>query len=73
MRNGGRIVTDPLDDAALRTREPMFVFDLPLAAQDRLPIGARVEVRFEHARASLAAQAGQAVRRAVLSGFNPRA
>lgn len=72
-RNGGRIVTDPLDEAALRTREPLFLFDVPLAAGDRLPIGARVEVRFEHPRASLVVQAGQAVRRAVLSGFNPRA
>jgi putative peptide zinc metalloprotease protein len=72
-RNGGSIVTDPLDEAALRTREPCFLFDLPLAAGARLPIGARVAVRFEHPPASLAAQAVQAVRRAVLTGFNPRA
>jgi putative peptide zinc metalloprotease protein len=72
-RNGGSIVTDPLDGAALRTREPCFLFDLPLADGARLPIGARVAVRFEHPPASLVAQAGEAVRRAVLAGFNPRA
>lgn len=72
-RNGGDIVTDPLDETALRTRDPCFLFDVPLATDVRLPIGARVAVRFEHPPASLAAQAGQAVRRAMLAGFNPRA
>jgi putative peptide zinc metalloprotease protein len=64
---GGRIATDPADEDGLRTREPVFQFELALPAEAALRVaGERAYVRFDHGGEALAWRAGRAARRIFL-------
>ena len=70
-RSGGQHRVDPADPEGLRSREPVFIFDLALPVTPGERIGGRAWVRFEHAPAPLALQWGRRLQQLFLSSFNP--
>jgi putative peptide zinc metalloprotease protein len=68
-RYGGSIITDPKDPEALRTLEPVFLFDVAVPSQRFERAGARAWVRIDHGREPLATQWGRSLRRVVLRHF----
>lgn len=70
-RSNGPHVVDPGDPEYLKTREPVFVFDLALPIAQGERIGGRAWVRFEHAAAPLAVQWGRRLQQLFLHSFNP--
>jgi putative peptide zinc metalloprotease protein len=65
---GGPIGVDPLDPDGVRTREPVFQFDLALPDDVALRVaGERVLVRFDHGAEPIAWRAARGVRRIFLS------
>jgi putative peptide zinc metalloprotease protein len=68
-RYGGSIATDPQDPDALRTLEPVFLFDIAIPTQRFQRAGARAWVRIDHGREPLATQWGRSLRRVVLRHF----
>lgn len=69
-RYGGSITTDPQDQDALRTLEPVFLFDISIPTARFERAGGRAWVRIDHGREPLAAQWGRGLRRLVLRHFS---
>jgi putative peptide zinc metalloprotease protein len=69
---GGRIAVDMRETEGRRALERVFQFDLglPLRPAGHYAVGARVHVRFEHGRESIARRAYLRVRRLLLERFN---
>jgi putative peptide zinc metalloprotease protein len=71
MAGGGKIAIDPTDDGATMTFEKHFQFDLELVDPlDRVFIGSRVYVRFDHGFEPIAFQVYRNVRQLFLRRFN---
>jgi putative peptide zinc metalloprotease protein len=76
-RHGGDIAVDPADPKGLRPLWPVLQADVQLQASPEVAsaapslIGARVWVRFEHARRPLAWQWSRSVQQQVLHHLNP--
>jgi putative peptide zinc metalloprotease protein len=68
-RYGGSITTDPQDPDALRTLEPVFLFDIAVPTERFQRAGARAWVRIDHGREPLATQWARGFRRVVLRHF----
>ena len=70
VRGGGRIAVDAEDPEGLTPAESVFIVDVVLPPEaPRAPAGTRVFVRFEHSRATLAAQAARVLRQLLLARF----
>jgi putative peptide zinc metalloprotease protein len=69
-RYGGSITTDPQDQDALRTLEPVFLFDISIPTARFERAGGRAWVRIDHGREPLATQWGRGLRRLVLRHFS---
>jgi putative peptide zinc metalloprotease protein len=70
-RGGGDHVTDPADKDGLRTREPVVVVDVKLAATELQRVGGRAWVRFDHGAQPLASRWYRQLRQVLLQHFNP--
>ena len=68
---GGEIATDPRDNQGTKAFEKMFQFDLELTRPlDRVFVGGRVYVRFDHDPEPLAFQWYRQLRQMFLRRFN---
>ncbi len=70
-RTGGPVTTDPSDTDGLRTLEPVFLFDVRLAARQLERVGSRVWVRFDHGARPIGVQLQRRVHQLFLKQFNP--
>ncbi|MGH8679637.1 MAG: efflux RND transporter periplasmic adaptor subunit, partial [Burkholderiales bacterium] len=70
-RGGGPYVTDPADEDALRTLEPVVLVDLKLPEVALQRVGGRAWVRFSHGAEPLATQWYRRLRQLFLQHFNP--
>jgi putative peptide zinc metalloprotease protein len=70
-RAGGAIATDPFEEGGTRAFERVFQFDLEVdEAIERVLIGGRVHVRFDHGAEPAAFQAYRKIRQMFLRRFN---
>ena len=68
---GGAIATDPFEEGGTRTFERVFQFDLEVDEPiERVLIGGRVHVRFDHGSEPAAFQAYRKIRQMFLRRFN---
>ena len=68
---GGQIATDPTDTQGTKAFEKMFQFDVELSRPlDRVFVGGRVYVRFDHGPEPLAFQWYRQLRQLFLRRFN---
>jgi putative peptide zinc metalloprotease protein len=70
-RAGGPVPTDPADKEGTRTLEPVFLFDVRLAAKQVERVGGRVWVRFDHGARPLGVQWQRRLHQLLLKQFNP--
>jgi putative peptide zinc metalloprotease protein len=70
-RAGGPVPTDPADKEGTRTLEPVFLFDVRLAAKQVERVGGRVWVRFDHGARPLGVQWHRRLHQLLLKQFNP--
>lgn len=70
-RSNGPHVADPADKEYLKTREPLFLFDLSLPTPQGERIGGRAWVRFEHPMSPLAVQWLGRLQQLFLNTFRP--
>jgi putative peptide zinc metalloprotease protein len=70
-KGGGPYVTDPADNDGLRTREPVVLVDVSIAASDLQRVGGRAWVRFDHGTEPLASRWYRQLRQVLLQHFNP--
>lgn len=72
-RGGGAIPTDGSDQDGLATQRPVVLVDVAVPALHSERVGARAMVRFDHGRATIAAQGLRKLQQLVLQHFNPAA
>ncbi|HEV7820031.1 MAG TPA: efflux RND transporter periplasmic adaptor subunit, partial [Burkholderiales bacterium] len=70
-KGGGPYVTDPADNDGLRTREPVVLVDVSIAASNLQRVGGRAWVRFDHGPEPLASRWYRQLRQVLLQHFNP--
>jgi putative peptide zinc metalloprotease protein len=70
-RAGGPVATDPTDKEGTRTLEPVFLFDVRLAAKQVERVGTRVWVRFDHGARPIGVQWQRRLHQLLLKQFNP--
>jgi putative peptide zinc metalloprotease protein len=70
-RAGGPVATDPADTDGLRTLEPVFLFDVQLAATQLQRVGSRAWVRFDHGARPIGVQWHRRLHQLLLKQFNP--
>ena len=70
-RAGGPVATDPGDKEGTRTLEPVFLFDVRLAAKQVERVGSRVWVRFDHGARPIGVQWHRRLYQLLLKQFNP--
>jgi putative peptide zinc metalloprotease protein len=70
-RAGGPVATDPADQDGLRTLEPVFLFDVQLAATPLQRVGGRALVRFDHGARPVGVQWHRRLHQLLLKQFNP--
>ncbi len=69
-RFGGMIATDPADPKALRTLEPVFLFDIEVPAARTQRVGGRAWVRFDHGSEPLSGRIYRSLQRLLLRHFS---
>lgn len=70
-RAGGPVATDPGDADGTRTLEPVFLFDVQLAATRLQRVGSRAWVRFDHGARPIGVQWHRRLHQLLLKQFNP--
>jgi putative peptide zinc metalloprotease protein len=70
-RSGGPVETDPGDKDGLRSLEPVFLFDVQIAATQLQRVGSRALVRFDHGARPIGVQWHRRLHQLFLKQFNP--